>query len=352
MAGTIPLGRICWHELLTNDPGAAAAYYTKVIGWGLMAWDQQPSYRMWTANGMPIGGLMALPEEAKSMRAPPNWLWYASTPNVDETVAHATRLGAKPLSGMLDVPNVGRMAVMADPQGATFAVYQPSGDTPGHDGKPAMGEISWHELATTDWKAAFDFYHALLGWEKMDVMDMGPAGPYQMFGRLGTMLGGVYNKPKEMAAPPHWLCYARVPDAAKAAALATRHGGKLLNGPMAVPGGDMIAMCVDPQGAAFAVHAVAAAGAKPAAKPKAPAKPKAAAPKKKTAKAAGANRKAAKKKTATKKTARKPAAKARSAKRKTGKKKGAKRPAKRAGAKGKKKSAGGKKATKRRAGRR
>jgi hypothetical protein len=334
MAGPIPLGRICWHELLTNDPGAAAAYYTKVIGWGIMAWDQDPTYRMWTTNGMPIGGLMKLPEDAKAMGAPPNWLWYASTPNVDATVEQAKRLGAKPLSGMLDVPNVGRMAVMADPQGATFAVYQPSAETPGHDGKPAMGEISWHELATTDWKAAFDFYHALLGWEKMDVMDMGPAGPYQMFGRLGTMLGGVYNKSKEMATPPHWLCYARVPDAAKAAALATRHGGKLLNGPMAVPGGDMIAMCVDPQGAAFAVHAVAAAAAKPAAKPKAPAKPKAAAPRKQKA--------------AKRTTARKAAAKSKAGKRKPAKKKAARRPAKRGGAKGKKTSAGRTKAAKRR----
>ncbi len=323
MAGMIPLGRFCWHELLTNDTDAAADYYTKVVGWGIMAWDQDPSYRMWTANGMPIGGLMTLPPDAKAMGAPPAWLWYTSTPNVDATVAGAERLGAKNLSGMLDVPNVGRMAVMADPQGATFGVYQPSGDTPGHDGKPNMGEISWHELVTTDWKAGFDFYRTLLGWEKMDVMDMGPAGTYQMFGRLGVMQGGIYNKPAEMPGPPHWLCYARVPDAGKAAALAAKHGGKVTMGPMDVPGGDRIAMCVDPQGAAFAVHAAGA----PAAAAKPAAKPKAAAPKKKAAKAkaAGAKKKVAKKKVARKKVVKKKAAKKKPAQKPAARKKAPKR---------------------------
>lgn len=276
MAGTIPRGRICWHELLTTDTDAAAKFYTRIVGWGLMPWEHDPSYRMWTVGGKPVGGLMALPEDAKRMGAPPNWLWYASTPNVDDTVRQATGRGAKVLSGMSDVPNVGRMAVMSDPQGAVFAAYQPSGETPGHDGKPKVGEFSWHELATTDWKSAFDFYHALFGWEKTDAMDMGPAGTYQMFGRMGITVGGIYNKPPEMTAPPHWLCYAKVPNADKAAALAAKLGGKVVRAPMEVPGGNRIAQCMDPQGAAFAVHAVPAAAAapkKPAAKPKKKAKP-------------------------------------------------------------------------------
>ncbi|MDP3775089.1 MAG: VOC family protein [Gemmatimonadales bacterium] len=328
MAGTIPLGRFCWHELLTTDTDAAAAFYTKVVGWGLIPWEQDPSYRMWSADGVPIGGLMALPDDAKRMGAPPHWLWYGSTPNVDDTVAHAYRLGAKPLSGMIDVPNVGRMAVMSDPQGAVFAAYQPAGETSGHDGKPRVGEFSWHELATTDWKAAFDFYRALFGWEKTDVMDMGPGGMYLMFGRLGVTLGGIYNKPPEMPAPPHWLCYARVPDADKAAALATKLGGKILNGPMDPPGGDRIYQCMDPQGAAFAVHAVAVAAVVAARPAKRAAKPKAAPAKKTTKK----KTKSAKKKTARKQAKRKPARRAaKTRKPLRSKKKPAKRTARRKG---------------------
>jgi predicted enzyme related to lactoylglutathione lyase len=87
-------------------------------------------------------------------------------------------------------------------------------------------------------------------------MDMGPAGVYQLFKRRGQQLGGMYNKPAEMPFPPHWLLYARVPDVHKGAETVKSLGGKVLNGPMEVPGGGWIVQIMDPQGAVFALHHV------------------------------------------------------------------------------------------------
>ncbi|HEX4575630.1 MAG TPA: VOC family protein, partial [Gemmatimonadales bacterium] len=137
---------------------------------------------------------------------------------------------------------------------------------PGPDAPAAIGDFSWHELATKDWQAAWRFYQALFGWDKDEAMDMGPAGMYQMFGRGGRQLGGIYNTPSDMPAPPHWLSYVRVASADQAAKTVSALGGKVVRGPMDVPGGDRIAMCVDPHGVAFAVHSTAAAPA--AARPK------------------------------------------------------------------------------------
>jgi len=267
------------------------------------------------------------------MGAPPNWLTYIGTPDVDATVRQAEELGAMVLKGPDDIPNGGRFAVLRDPQGAVFAIYRSPASAVGPAGdKPAMGDFSWHELMTTDPEAAFDFYQRLFGWDKTDAMDMGPdLGTYQMFSGGGASMGGIYRKPAAAPAPPHWLPYAYVPDSKKAAALATARGAKILNGPMQVPGGDWIVMAVDPQGAVFAVHSPGAAAAKPA-KSAAKAKPAKRAKKKPARKAA---KKSARK--PAKKSARKPAKKsAKKAARKSAKKagkKGAKKPAKRAASK-------------------
>jgi len=212
---------------------------------------------------------------------------YVDVPDVDASVRQATSLGARTLAPPQTIP-VGRFAVLEDPQGATFALYKPSGEPQGSD-KATLGDFSWHELATTDYKAAWEFYRALFGWQSTDAMDMGPTGMYWMFGRGAGSLGGMYNKSRDMAGAPHWLCYVLVPDADTAAATVTRLGGRVVRGPMEVAGGSRIAMCVDAQGAAFAVHSEAPA--KPRAKPK---------PKKKAARPK-ARMKAAKRKQVSKK---------------------------------------------------
>jgi hypothetical protein len=282
MTQTVPRGRFVWHELMTTDPDAAIGFYTKVIGWTVQPFPENPSYRMWMRNGLALGGVMELPEQARNMGSPSHWLPYVAVPDVDATVRQATSLGARTYVPPTDIV-VGRFAVLADPQGAIFALYKAAGETPGHDGAANVGEFSWHELLTTDASAAWNFYHALFGWDKTTAMDMGPEGVYQMFGRHGTELGGMYT-PQGTDVHPHWLSYVRIPNADAGAALAAKLGGRVMNGPMEVPGGSRIAACIDPQGAAFAVHSVKPeAGTRKPETAKPVAKKKAAAAKKKPA---------------------------------------------------------------------
>jgi hypothetical protein len=119
-----------------------------------------------------------------------------------------------------------------------------------------MGEASWHELMTTDAEAALKFYRELFGWQPTESMDMGPMGKYHMFGRHLGSIGGMMNKPPEMAqVPPNWGIYFRVPDINQAMEKIKANGGQITNGPMEVPGGDMIVNGMDPQGAHFSLHA-------------------------------------------------------------------------------------------------
>ncbi len=94
----------------------------------------------------------------------------------------------------------------------------------------------------------------MFGWEKLDAMDMGEAGTYQMYGLGEKKLGGMYNKTAEMPGPAAWLFYIESSDVDDAAKKIEKQGGKILNGPMDVPGGGRIVMAMDPQGAAFALH--------------------------------------------------------------------------------------------------
>jgi len=119
-----------------------------------------------------------------------------------------------------------------------------------------VGAASWHELMTTDAAAAMKFYSEIFGWRPSETMDMGAMGTYHMFNRPHGMIGGMMNKPPEMAnVPPHWMIYFRVPDINAATERIKANGGKILNGPMEVPGGDWVVNAIDPQGAAFSLHA-------------------------------------------------------------------------------------------------
>jgi hypothetical protein len=311
-------GHFLWHELLTSDPEAAKTFYRKVVGWTTAPW-KDSSYTILMTDQTPNAGVMLMPAEVKAMGVPPHWATYIGTDDVDATVGQARTLGARVLKDPEDLPDVGRFAVVQDPQGAAFTVFTPS--VPGVPTYPApIGGFSWNELATTDWEAAFAFYSALFGWRKGQGMDMGPMGIYQIFELNGVMLGGIFNKPPEIPVS-NWLPYARVKDTAAAAAAIKAAGGKVVNGPMDVPGGSIV-QGFDPQGALFAVHAEIMAA--PAPKPRA-AKPAA-------AKSAAAKRSAAKpRRKATAKKATKPAKKParKPAKRKAAAKATRKKPAKR-----------------------
>jgi predicted enzyme related to lactoylglutathione lyase len=255
-------GRFIWHELMTGDPAGAEQFYRGVVGWGTQASATgMPDYTIWTANEVPIGGMMKLTADAAAMGAPPSWTAYIEVDDADATIEQAKSLGASVIVGPHTADKVGRFAILRDPAGAVFAIIT-SANTPEPESDPKPLEFSWHELLTTDWKTASEFYGEIFGWKKQSEFDMGGMGTYYMFGRDRFTYGGMMNKPAEMPAPPHWLHYVQVPDSADAAAeRATKAGGKVINGPMEVPGGDRIAAIIDPQGAAFAVHSKAAVGA-------------------------------------------------------------------------------------------
>jgi len=181
-------------------------------------------------------------------------MMYVGTPDTDSTVTQAKSLGGTAEAGPMEIPNIGRFAVLSDPQGAVFAVLQPAEEGAMPEGPVEVLDFSWRELATTDASGAVAFYTRLFGWEKQNASEMGGLGVYQEFGRAGAPLGGIYTKPREMPAPPHWLLYTRVPDIQAAVETARSLGGQLFNGPMEIPGGDLVAQLADPQGAAFALH--------------------------------------------------------------------------------------------------
>jgi len=254
MSQTTPLGRFIWHELMTTDSAAAQGFYPTFMGWGLAPW-ADGTYTMWMNGEVPVGGVMTLPDEVKAAGAPPHWMTYISTPDCDATTAKVKALGGTVLRAPDDIPDIGRFSVVADPQGAAFCLYTPGAPPQGDlDAAPKPGEYSWHELATTDPAGAVAFYTALAGWDKMGEFDMGAMGTYHLLGYGNAQRIGVMKKPDEVPVS-YWLPYAHVPDADAAHATASAHGATTVVPPMEVPGGDRIAVMVDPQGAVFAVHA-------------------------------------------------------------------------------------------------
>lgn len=245
-------GHFVWHDLMTTDTGGAISFYRDVVGWGTKAWDGS-EYTMWTAGKDAVGGVVRLDDEA-AKNIPPHWLAYTSVPDTDAASTRTVELGGQVLHGPADIPTVGRFAVLADPQGAVFAVFTPDNGPPGPRGRLKSGHFSWHELATTDYEAAMSFYADLFGWNVTEDFDMGEVGIYRMFGHGRTTYGAMYNKSETVPGPPYWLYYVTVPDIDWAAETVVAKGGKVLNGPMAVPGGERVAQCTDPQGAAFALH--------------------------------------------------------------------------------------------------
>ena len=270
MATTSDRGLFVWHELNTTDLGAADDFYSQLIGWKSKPWEPNPSYKIWALGREGRAGLYQLHEMPNVVTPPPHWLNYIGTPDVDATVRQAVELGGKVVTSAADVPRVGRMAVLQDPQGAMFAV---STRIERQRWKEAqVGDFSWHELLTSNAQTAFDFYSKLFGWEKMQAMEMGAQGIYQIFGTGGHQLGGMFNPGGMPPGGPQWIPYIMVRDAKKTAEVTTEIGGTIAHGPMEVPGGDLVFTGVDRQGAMFAAQSRKRAAPTPKATPAKPVK--------------------------------------------------------------------------------
>lgn len=258
-------GRFVWYELMTTDAAAATAFYAHVVGWktrdsgmpGLAYTLLSAGAATGDAGCADVGGLMALPDEALAAGARPAWTGYVAVDDVDATADRVWKAGGTIHRPPVDIPGVGRFAIVADPQGAVFALFRPNldgaeGGTPPSLPPREPGRVGWHELAADDRDAAFAFYADLFGWQKLDGIDMGPLGIYQIFGRGGEAMGGMMTRCGEMPAPC-WTYYFIVGDIDAAARRVTEGGGMVINGPMEVPGGAWIIQCLDPQKALFAL---------------------------------------------------------------------------------------------------
>lgn len=243
-----------WYELTTSDAPAACAFYQAVFGWSLAAGAMpELQYTLASVGSTEVAGLMAIPPAAASAGARPCWTGYISVPDVDAHAQRVTQAGGMLYVPPTDIPGIGRFAIVADPQGADFALFtglpveppaQPPAGTP--------GTFGWNELHAMDDSAAFALYADLFGWTPDQAMDMGPLGTYQLFAADGVAIGGMMRR-ADGGRRATWLYYLYVEQIEAAAERVRAHGGKTLEAPSEVPGGLWIVPCTDPQGAAFAL---------------------------------------------------------------------------------------------------
>jgi predicted enzyme related to lactoylglutathione lyase len=246
-------GAFVWHELLTTDFEAAKAFYAKVIGWDGCDPGMGMPYWMFITGQKPVAGMMTIPPDVLQMGAPPHWEGYVGVEDVDATVEKVKQLGGTVHKEPENIPGVGRFAVVADPQNVVIALFKWESSMSGETPQPmSPGTVGWNELYAPDAQKAFEFYAAVFGWTKGDAMDMGPMGTYQLFRHNGRDIGGMMNKPPQMPFGS-WVYYFCVTDIDAAVERLNSAGGKVVMGPMQVPGGGWIVQATDPQGAFFAL---------------------------------------------------------------------------------------------------
>jgi predicted enzyme related to lactoylglutathione lyase len=243
-----------WHDLITTDVAAAKTFYAKVIGWQMQAFPGGNDYTVLSAGSVGVGGIMAMPADACERGAPVCWQGYIAVEDVDLHAKLIQSKGGSIIRAAEDIPQVGRFALAADPQGAVFILFRPNASngpmptaTPG-----TSGLVGWNELHAGDGLKAFAWYADVFGWTQCQDMDMGAMGVYRLFATGAEPVGGMMTKMPEIP-HPFWAYYFNV-DALDAAVERTRQaGGKLINGPHEVPGPMYIANCQDPQGGFFSL---------------------------------------------------------------------------------------------------
>jgi uncharacterized protein len=245
----------CWVELLTSDVAAAERFYCDVMGWTCAPTGGPHGYRFFSFEGRGAAGLMLLPEEAKAQGARPSWFGYISTPDVDKEVEAIVAAGGKLYRAPETISGMGRFAVVADPQGATFGLWTDlSGRAQPEIPPMAPGHVGWRELFTDDVEQALAFYGERFGWSRGEALNMGPMGVYQLFAAGAAAVGGMMKRPQNIP-QPFWNYYFTVAALDANLEKVTRAGGKIAHGPAEVPGGAWIAQCFDPQGVFFSLVA-------------------------------------------------------------------------------------------------
>jgi uncharacterized protein len=248
---TFKPGTPCWIDLGTPDQDAAGQFYGRLFGWDLHEdenAEETGGYRTAQIDGRPVGGVMKLMQEGQ----PPAWLSYFAVEDADATTAKAREAGGVIHVEPMSVLDYGRMAVLADPTGAAFGIWQ-AGTNTGFGVMKETGSFNWDELNTRDPESAKAFYGSVFGWTFED--QEFETGTYTTIGLDGETFGGVLDITDRVPAevPAHWLVYFMVEDAEAIAATAEEAGGEVRFGPEKISGVGTIAVIKDPFGAIFAV---------------------------------------------------------------------------------------------------
>jgi len=246
-------GTFSWVELGTTDQNGAKKFYTQLFGWSVDDFPMGPSefYSMFKLQGRDTGAAYTLRPDQKAQGVPPHWLLYIATQDADATAKRVADLGGKVIAPPFDVMEHGRMAVIQDPAGATFAVWQAK-QHPGTAISGVDGTLCWADLSTPDVPNAEKFYSGLFGWQM--TRDEHDKSGYIHIKNGEEFIGGIppaqHRNPN---APPHWLLYFQTSNCDSSANKAKELGANFLLAPMTMENVGRMAVIADPQGAVFAI---------------------------------------------------------------------------------------------------
>jgi predicted enzyme related to lactoylglutathione lyase len=249
-------GTFSWVELMTTDAKAGADFYRALFGWDAVEHEMGPDavYRIFTMRGRDVAAGADLPQDERQMGVPSHWNLYVAVASADDAAAKAASLGGKVLFGPFDVMNHGRMAVLQDPTGAVFHVWQPNAHI-GVKIRNEPGALCWAELTTRDPTKAEAFYTQMFGWT---AKHSAPAAmmDYTEFSVNGQPGVGMMAMPENMPpqVPSYWMPYFQVTDLDASTATAKRLGASVMVGPHAIPDGGRFVILQDPQKAMFAMY--------------------------------------------------------------------------------------------------
>jgi len=248
-------GSFCWIELATTDQNAAKKFYSSLFGWAAKDNPMGPNefYTIFKIEGRDAAAAYTLRPDQRSQGVPANWSLYVQVDNADAAAKRAAQLGGKVCAPPFDVMESGRMAVLQDPTGATFCVWQPRKDT-GLKIAGVEGTLCWADLNTPDATRARKFYTEMFGWKITDDTDDDPPSGYVHIQNGEEFIGGIPPvRPGNSRTPPHWLPYFQVTNCDTSAAKARQLGAKFYLEPMTMENVGRFAVVADPQGAVFAI---------------------------------------------------------------------------------------------------
>lgn len=244
-------GKFVWFEHVSKDAKKAQAFYAEVLGWKVAPFPMgDATYEMIDAGGTMVGGYALRRAETQGTQGP-HWISYVSVQDVDATAKAAAANGGKVIEAPFDMPTIGRMARIADAQGAEICLFKAADGDPPDEKEAPPGRFFWNELHTTDDAKALQFYEKVVGFSRR-AMPMGPSYTYYILAKGGVDRGGVSGH-LPAGSPASWVPYVSVADVDATVSRAKKLGAKITTGPEDIPNVGRYAIFTDPTGATLAV---------------------------------------------------------------------------------------------------